>query len=68
MNSKDVTPTMGEGLEQIATSRKSTPIQLTWQDIVITAHPPKGKCCKGSAILKTEKVIIDNVSGTVRPG
>jgi len=35
---------------------------------VITAHPPKGKCCKGNAILKEKKVIIDNVSGTVRPG
>ena len=55
--------------EAAAVNRKAAiPIQLTWQDIVIKAHPPKGKCCKGRGALTEEKTIINNVSGTVLPG
>lgn len=43
-------------------------IQLTWENIHITAMPAQGKCCKGQGMLKEEKVIINGVSGTVMPG
>lgn len=67
--SKDVTPTMGEDLGHVAskTSKATVPIQLTWDNISITAHPPTGKC-KGRGALKEPKLIIDGCSGTVLPG
>lgn len=42
-------------------------IQLTWEDIHITAMPATGRC-KGQGMLKEPKKIIDGVSGTVQPG
>lgn len=42
-------------------------IQLTWENICITAMPATGRC-KGQGMLKEEKVIINGVSGTVMPG
>ena len=47
------------------------PICLTWKDISITAQPPKGACggkCKPRGALKEPKLIIDGVSGNVKPG
>jgi ABC-type glutathione transport system ATPase component len=43
------------------------PVQLSWEDIVITAMPPKGRC-KPKNALKEPKQIIKGVSGTVLPG
>lgn len=42
-------------------------IQLTWENIHITAMPATGRC-KGQGMLKEKKTIIDGVSGTVMPG
>ena len=42
-------------------------IQLTWENIHITAMPATGRC-KGQGMLKEPKTIIDGVSGTVMPG
>ena len=42
-------------------------MQITWENIRITAEPPKGKC-KGKNALKEPKEIIKGVSGTVMPG
>ena len=42
-------------------------VQITWEDIVITADAPKGKC--GKKIPNAQpKEIIRGVSGTVMPG
>ena len=43
-------------------------LQLSWEDIHITAMPAQGKCCKGTSVLKEPKKIIDGVSGAVLPG
>lgn len=43
-------------------------LQLSWEDIHITAMPAQGKCCKGTSLLKEPKKIIDGVSGAVLPG
>ena len=40
---------------------------MSWLNITITAVPPTGRC-KPKGALKTSKIIIDKVSGTVRPG
>jgi hypothetical protein len=64
MNKVD-TPTMGENIESMHTTKN--PIQLTWQNITITAMPPTGRC-KPRGALKEPKKIIDDVSGTVQPG
>lgn len=66
----DGSPTMGESLEQIGNKSKNNKlIQLTWDNIKITALPPAGKCGKRNKnALKEPKVIIDGVSGTVKPG
>ena len=66
----DGSPTMGESLEQIGKKSKNNKlIQLTWDNIKITALPPAGKCGKRAKnALKEPKVIIDGVSGTVKPG
>ena len=66
----DGSPTMGESLEQIGNKSKNNKlIQLTWDNIKITALPPAGKCGKRAKnALKEPKVIIDGVSGTVKPG
>lgn len=42
-------------------------IQLSWENIHITAMPATGRC-KGQGMLKDPKKIIDGVSGTVMPG
>lgn len=42
-------------------------IQLSWDNIFITAMPAQGRC-KGEGMLKESKVIIDGVSGNVMPG
>lgn len=57
------------GLEEIRKSAKQL-IQLSWYDITIKATPPASKCCKSHNAnnLTKEKIIIDNVSGTVQPG
>ena len=43
------------------------PVQLSWENIVITAQPPTGRC-KPKNALKEPKEIIKRVSGTVLPG
>jgi len=64
MNKVD-TPTMGENIESM--NRTKNPIQISWQDITITAMPPTGRC-KARGALKEPKEIIKSVSGTVQPG
>ena len=66
----DGSPSLGESLESIGQKNKNNKlIQLTWDNIKITALPPAGKCGKRNAnALKEPKVIIDGVSGTVKPG
>ena len=63
-------PTMGEDLQDLAWKNKNNKlVQLTWENIEIVAHPPSGKCAKRNKnALKEPKVIIDGVSGTVKPG
>jgi len=56
---------MGENIDSMNTTK--SPIQISWQDIRITAMPPTGRC-KARGALKEPKVIIDGVSGTVLPG
>lgn len=48
-------------------NRTKNPIQLSWENIHITAHPPTGRC-KPKNALKEPKEIIRGVSGTVLPG
>ena len=61
---------MGESLEQIGQKNKNNKlIQLTWENVKITAMPPVGKCGRRAKnALKEPKTIIDGVSGTVKPG
>jgi ABC-type multidrug transport system fused ATPase/permease subunit len=71
MNGK--TAPEGETLkpEQTNIRQSKNPIQLTWKKISITAQPPKGGCggrCKPRGALTSSKLIIDNVSGTIKPG
>jgi hypothetical protein len=40
---------------------------LAWNDIVIRAMPPTGRC-KPRGALTEPKLILDGVSGTVKPG
>jgi ABC-type multidrug transport system fused ATPase/permease subunit len=54
------------GLEEVRKSAKQL-VQITWTDIVIKAIPPTGRCKPEGSITK-EKIIIDNVDGTVMPG
>ncbi len=43
-------------------------IQLTFEDVVIKTIPrSQGKCCKKGPV-EQSKVILNNVSGTVKPG
>jgi len=49
------------------TKVKKRKIQLSWENIFITAEPATGRC-KGEGMLKEKKVIIDGVSGNVMPG
>ena len=60
-------PMMGENLKSVGAKSRKTPVQLTWEDIVITAMPPTGRC-KPKNALKEPKEIIRGVSGTVMPG
>ena len=62
-----VGPDMGDDLTVIGRRNKKKPIQITWENITITALPPKGKC-KPKNSLKEPKEIIKGVSGTVMPG
>ena len=43
------------------------PVQISWDNITITAMPPKGRC-KPKNALTEPKEIIRGVSGTVKPG
>jgi len=53
----------------MATKSKKKPVQITWENITITAHPPKGgMCAKKNAQPAPPKEIIRGVSGTVMPG
>lgn len=45
-----------------------TPSQLTWENVTITAIPPKKRCGKGKNDPVVPKEIIRGVSGTVKPG
>lgn len=65
MSSKVDQPTMGEDITNMRKIKQ--PIQLSWQNISITAMPPQGKC-KGRGALKEPKSIIEDVSGSVLPG
>lgn len=60
-------PMMGSNLKTVGAKTRKTPVQLTWEDIVITAMPPTGRC-KPKNALKEPKEIIRGVSGTVEPG
>jgi len=51
----------------VARNMTKTPAQISWEDITITAQPPKGRC-KPKNALKESKEIIRGVSGTVMPG
>ena len=42
-------------------------IQLTWKNITISA-PPKGKMCKKPDETEPDFIILDDLSGTVKPG
>ena len=42
-------------------------IQLTFEDVVIKTIPQQRKCCKKGPV-EQSKVILNNVSGTVKPG
>jgi ABC-type multidrug transport system fused ATPase/permease subunit len=63
----EVEPDMGQNIEYVGTGREKQLIQMSWLDITIKAVPPTGRCKPKGAITKS-KIIIDNVSGTVRPG
>jgi hypothetical protein len=41
-------------------------LMLSWHNVSITAHPPKG-CC-GRPGKGAEKVILNDISGSVLPG
>ena len=62
-----VGPEMGDDLTVIGRRNKKKPIQVSWENITITAQPPKGKC-KPKNALTEPKEIIKGVSGTVMPG
>jgi ABC-type multidrug transport system fused ATPase/permease subunit len=62
-----VAPAMGGSLKETGERSKKTPVQLTWENISITAQPPKGRC-KPKNALTEPKEIIRGVSGTVMPG
>jgi len=42
-------------------------IQLTFEDVVIKTIPQQRKCCKKGTV-EPSKIILNNVSGTVKPG
>lgn len=44
-----------------------TKIQITWKNITISASPPK-RMCKKRDETKPDFVILDDLSGTVKPG
>ena len=58
---------IGEDLASIGKKTKKKPIQISWENIKITAIPPKGRC-KPKNALTEPKEIIKGVSGTVLPG
>lgn len=62
-----VEPSIGENMAAMAGRSKKRPVQLTFEDIRITAVPPKGRCVPKNA-LKEPKEIIRGVSGTIMPG
>lgn len=59
-------PNLGEDIGKLAGRQKKRPVQLSWEDITITANPPAGKC--GKKGVGEPKEIIRGVSGTVMPG
>jgi len=48
------------------TNKTKNPLQISWEDIKITAMPPKKMC--GKPATTAPKEIIKGVSGTVMPG
>lgn len=48
-------------------NQTKNPIQISWENITITAQPPQGRCKPKNAITEP-KEIIRGVSGTVLPG
>lgn len=62
-------PDLANDVNLMNTKSKKKPVQITWEDITITAHPPKaGMCGKKNAPQAPPKEIIRGVSGTVMPG
>lgn len=63
---------MGQDLKSTVRKMKKKPIQISWENIVISAEIKKGGCCggkpkDGEPAVET-KPIIRGVSGTVMPG
>ena len=56
----------GDNLKEFR-NKTQNPVQITWENITITAQPPKGRC-KPKNALTAPKLIIRGVSGTVKPG
>ena len=65
----DDRPQLGDDLHTIGKNNGRKYLQLTFEDVQITAMPPTGRCAKRAKnALKEPKVIIDGVSGTIMPG
>lgn len=58
---------IGEHITEIYKKQEKRKIQLSFENIVITAQPPTGRC-KPKDALKEPKEIIKGVSGTIMPG
>ena len=74
-NNKLITTSQGGKIEEenarvVSMSKNvtKTPSQISWENITITAHPPKKRCGKGKNAPSEPKEIIRGVSGTVKPG
>ena len=61
-----IEPELGQTSQNLRKSA-TTPVQISWKNISISAMPPKGRC-KPKNALKEPKEIIRGVSGTVQPG
>lgn len=63
---------MGQDLKSTVRKMKKKPIQISWENIVISAEIKKGGCCGGKPKdgepAVESKPIIRGVSGTVMPG
>ena len=72
-NNKLITTAPGGKIEEentkvVSKNVTKTPSQLTWENVTITAVPPKKRCGKGKNAPAEPKEIIRGVSGTVKPG